>query len=64
MTDAERKRLWKILWKNTHKDFKGKIAGVQTVMGWLKYSPNCGSCTVSMTTISEEELIERTKNKA
>lgn len=59
----DRKHLWTILWKNTHKDFKGTLNGEQTVMGWAKYN-NGASSLVSLSTISEAELIERTKNKA
>lgn len=63
MTADERKLLWNKLWKNTHRDFRGIIAGEQTVMGWAKFH-NGASSIVSLSTISEAELMERTRNKA
>ncbi len=62
MTSDDRKRLWNILWKNAHRDYRGTWNGEQTVMGWAKYH-NGGSSLVSITTISEAELLERTANK-
>lgn len=63
MTTTERGLLWHKLWKNTHRDFRGTIAGEQFVMGWAKYH-NGASSMVSLSTISEAELLERTANKS
>ncbi len=56
MTTDERNARWKILWKRTHKDFRGTTNGVKTILSWAKY----GGGLVSMLTISDDELLART----
>ena len=58
MNQDERKLAWVKLWRATHKDFRGTMFGEQTIMSHAKY----GGGLVSFSTITEEELKERTKN--
>lgn len=56
MNANERKNAWKILWRNTHKDFRGMWCGEQSIMSNAKY----GGGLVTCESITEEELLERT----
>lgn len=52
---AERARLEALVWKHTHRDFKGRITdGARTV---LHLVPGSGTCIVALAKLSDEELL-------
>lgn len=53
MTTNERKKAWAILWKKTHKDFRGTLGGENSIMSWAKY----GGGLVTMETITDAERL-------
>jgi hypothetical protein len=53
----DRKTLERLAWKHTHRDFKGKLEdGTKTV---LKLIPGKGTCLVSLSSLTDEELLEK-----
>lgn len=53
---AERAAAFKRVWRDTHPDFRGKLAdGTLTLMGYAKW----GGGLVSAVTITDDELAER-----
>lgn len=57
MPAITRKKLEALVWKHTHRDFKGTSAdGTRTV---LHYLSNVGTCAVSLASLSDEELIAK-----
>jgi hypothetical protein len=54
MEAKTRKKLESLLWKNTHKDFRGSIDGVKNV---LVNRGSEGTCLVPLSALTEEELL-------
>jgi len=54
MTDDERKKNLKIVWRKTHKDFKGKTNGVKSIMIWRN-----GTTLVPLDSLTDKEILER-----
>jgi hypothetical protein len=47
---------FKLIWRDTHKDYRGKLAdGSLSILGWAKY----GHGLVTAASISDAELAER-----
>lgn len=56
MTPQQREQAWKLVYRTTHPDFKGRLAdGTESMLSWAGF----GSGLVSLATISDAELIER-----
>lgn len=61
----ERKKLESLVWKHTHKDFKGVWTsedGTKTKTV-LHYVPAKGTCAVSLSSLTDEELYEKLPSK-
>lgn len=57
----ERKKLEALVWKHTHKDFKGKLPdGTKTV---LFNSDKNGTCLVTLAGLTDEQLIAKLPKK-
>lgn len=57
----DRKKLLSLCWKHTHNDFKGKSKdGTKSV---LKLVPGVGTCSVALTSLTDEELLEKIPTK-
>jgi hypothetical protein len=55
MESKARKNLENLLWKNTHRDFRGSIDGEKNV---LVLRPE-GTCLVSISSLTDEELLDK-----
>ena len=61
MATLNRKQLEALVWKHTHRDYRGKIDGKRNIMGM---DPKTGgSCLVFLHQMTEEELIEALPSK-
>lgn len=49
-----REQKLKLVWKNTHKDFRGQINGVKNIMVFRN-----GSCLVNLTDLTDKEINDR-----
>jgi hypothetical protein len=56
MEPKTRKKLEALLWKNTHKDFRGSIDGVKNV---LVNRGAEGTCLVSLDALTDQELLSK-----
>lgn len=57
----ERKKLEALVWKHTHRDFKGKREdGTKCV---LHFSPSEGTCSVTLSSLSDSQLRDKLPRK-
>lgn len=56
-----RKKLESLVYKHTHADFKGRFEdGTRTI---LKFVPSVGTCVVALSSLTDEELVEKLPRK-
>lgn len=55
MEPKTRKKLESLLWKNTHKDFRGSIDGVKNVLLLTAQ----GTCLYPLSALTDEELLSK-----
>jgi hypothetical protein len=60
MEAKTRKKLEKLLWKHTHKDFRGNLNGIKTV---LHFVHNVGTCVIAISALTDEELLSKLPKK-
>lgn len=59
MTDDERRRALKLIWRHTHRDYKGTLPdGTRTVL-MLREG---GTCLVPLESLTEAELVDELKS--
>ena len=51
-----RAELERLVWKHTHKDFKGKLEGAKTVLIGV---PTKGTCIVLVASLTEEQCLAK-----
>jgi hypothetical protein len=61
MDKATRKKLETLVWKSTHKDFRGSIDGTKNV---LHLVPGKGTCLVGLKDLTDAELLSKVPKKS
>lgn len=54
MTEQERKEALKLIWRHTHKDYRGALDGAKTILVFRN-----GTCLVALDDLTDAEIAEK-----